>query len=852
MKKIEHVILINMQQHDIETILNTLSLSEKIQLCSGASAWRTPSIPSKNIPILKVSDGPNGVRGDGRKPSTSFPVGICMSSTFNNKLIHKVGQIIAAEAKQKDVDVVLGPTINLHRSPLGGRNFECYSEDPYLSGKMAIAFTDGVQSCGIGACPKHFVCNDSEFERHTLSVEIDERTLREVYLRPFEMVVKKSNPWMIMAAYNRINGIYACSHDRLINQILKQEWNWNGCVVSDWFAAKETIPNALGGLDLEMPGPSRVWGTKLLKAIEDQEVSEEIINDKTKRVLRTLLRAGRFNASKFHETPEVGVDVPEHRHVARAVAAEGMVLLKNDHNTLPLVTATSSLPQQRKTILCIGPNLMTPMTMGGGSSVVRTHKFLTPLQAIQTNYPNHNVVSLLGCLTHKFCPKPDRKCFTNTSTNDITTKEGLVLTLYDDIDKTMPRLNSIKIINTETIYLNNAFLPGNNTELAPCEAALAIGFYMPDISGIHEFGVLAVGSVRLFVNDTLVADNWNYSPGEAFFGRGSHEKKGTFTMTQNISYKITIEYKRPDDLDVGQISGIRWGIVKPTHDLMQECIDQASKTNEVEAVLIFAGTTSEWETEGCDRLSMSLPGRQNEMISKLAQVHPRVIVINNSGSPITMPWVNEVGAILQTWFSGEEYANALCDILTGKINPSGKLPITFPIQIEDTPAYANYPGANGMVRYEEGVFVGYKNYVSRNIATLFCFGHGLSYSTFEMKNMCVDKQADGTWHVAVDLYNTGIYDGMQVVQLYIEPVLPKVVRPKMELRQYQKVHLNSGERSRVAFNLDPMDTFAYWDVTNGNWHVDSGAFIIHLSFSSEDISISKQIEVTDDGKRSKM
>ena len=268
------------QEIDLENILSTLTLDEKCTLVSGASIWRTHGIGGKNIPVLKVSDGPNGVRGDGGVASSSFPVGICMASSWNRKLLERVGNACAIEAKQKGVSVVLGPTMNLHRTALGGRNFECYSECPILSGELGASFTIGVQRENIGACPKHYVCNDSEFERHTISVEIDKRTLHELYLKPFEMVIEKAKPWTIMASYNKINGIYACSHDHLVNDVLKRRFGFDGLVISDWFAAKETIPNALGGLDLEMPGPSRVWGKKLIKAVQDGDVPEANINDK--------------------------------------------------------------------------------------------------------------------------------------------------------------------------------------------------------------------------------------------------------------------------------------------------------------------------------------------------------------------------------------------------------------------------------------------------------------------------------------------------------------------------------------------------------------------------------------------
>ena len=384
---------------DIEALLSSLLLEEKVKLVAGESFWRTHPIESAAIPVLKVSDGPNGVRGDGGVAAASFPVGICMASTWNKALIQRVGDAIADEAKSKDVQVVLGPTINLHRTPLGGRNFECYSEDPYLSGMLASAFTDGIQAKGVGACLKHYVCNDSEFERHTISVEVDERTLREVYLRPFEIAIERSQPWTVMASYNRINGIYACSHDALVNNVLKKEWGFDGLVISDWFAAKETIENALGGLDLEMPGPAVAWGAELLKAAQEGDVPESVIDDKVRRLLRVLERSGRFEDPV--EKPELGVDKLEHQKIAYQAAVEGMVLLKNEQ-VLPLKK------DDLNKIAVIGPNTKSFRIMGGGSSSLRPHYVKSPLDVLQETLQASEVRTAIGCTTHKFIPEPAR------------------------------------------------------------------------------------------------------------------------------------------------------------------------------------------------------------------------------------------------------------------------------------------------------------------------------------------------------------------------------------------------------------------------------------------------------------
>ncbi len=794
----------------VDEKLKLLSLAEKVKLVSGESMWRTFSVEQAGIPILKVSDGPNGVRGDGGKAAACFPVGICMASTWNMALIEQVGSDIADEAKSKDVQVVLGPTINIHRTPLAGRNFECYSEDPYLSGLLASAFTVGVQDKGVGACLKHFVCNDSEFERHTISVEVDERTLREIYLRPFELAIKKSQPWTVMAAYNRINGIYACSHHYLINEVLKSEWGFEGLVISDWFAAKETVENAKGGLDLEMPGPSIAWGKSLLESIRAGELDEGVVDDKVSRLLKVLEWSGRFDQPD--EKNEIARDQPQHRDTAYQAAAEGMVLLKN----------TGLLPLQAKQIskiALIGPNTHSFRIMGGGSSAVRPHYVSSPMEALAERLPQTELVSLPGCLTHKFIPEPPRR-WLSPAAGDADSVNGLLGRFYADTQR--EELVLERAIGASTVHARDDI-----------RAVVLEGRVLCETAGVHTFGLLSTGKARLYIDGELLIDNWRHvSPGDAFFSQGSAEQRAQLEMQTGQSVGLKIEYEVDPDKN---FKAVRYGILGPQPaDGIKDAVDLA---RDADAVLLMVGTNDDWETEGNDRLSLALPGDQDELISKVLEANPNTVVVNNSGSPISMPWLDDAPAVIQTWFAGQEFGCALADILLGEVNPSGKLPITFPTRLEDTPAFTNYPGEFGKVHYGEGLYVGYRWYSSRGIQPLFCFGHGLSYTSFEYSSLSIVEQTvDGSVTIEFDLLNSGERSGQEIVQVYLQALQSSVAKPKLQLASFAKVSLQPGEKQRLRRVLEA-ESFAHWDVEKGCWQWDAAVYSVHVGASSMDLRL---------------
>ncbi|XOV89097.1 MAG: glycoside hydrolase family 3 C-terminal domain-containing protein [Pseudomonadota bacterium] len=806
---------------DLEQILAALSLEEKVLLTAGESIWRTHAIESKGIPLLKVSDGPNGVRGDGGASAVSFPVGVCMASSWNTDLIRTLGRAIAEEAKTKSVDVVLGPTINIQRTPLGGRNFECYSEDPWLSATLATAFTRGVQSQQVGACLKHYVCNDSEFERHTISVEVDERTLREVYLRPFELAVRDSRPWTIMASYNRIHGVWACSHDELVNQVLKGEWGFDGLVISDWFAAKETVPNALGGLDLEMPGPAASFGDKLLAAVISGEVPVAVVDDKVRRLLRVLDWTGKF--SDPADRPEQALDRPEHRAIARQAATEGMVLLKNN-GVLPLA------PENLQTLAVIGPNAREFRIMGGGSSSLRPHHVSSPLDALTDQLGQTRIEVVEGCTTHKYLPAPDPN---RLSPERGSNTPGLRCEFYATPDtKTTPLME--RVIARGTIMLGG--MAGGSRP----KSAILRGFFTPEVSGKYEFGLFSTGAATLSLGGELLIDNASdTTPGDAFFGQATSEKRAAVTLEAHQPVEMTIAFTATNEAN--NFRAFRYGILPPQPE--DAIADAAALAATADAVLLMLGTNDDWETEGNDREMLSLPGEQDQLVAAVCAANPNTIVVNNSGSPVAMPWVDSVAAIIQTWFPGQEYGHALADLLLGHANPSGKLPITFPKRLEDTPAFTSYPGEFGKVYYGEGLFVGHRWYDARDIEPLFCFGHGLSYTHFTYERIERDTFDGESFSMAVVVTNTGDRAGMETVQIYVQPVAPGVARPLRELRTFAKVELAPGETRSIPITL-AREAFAYWNPVEHNWVVEAGQYLVHAASSSRDIRLTREVTIS--------
>ena len=652
---------------DVSAIVNQMSLEEKAALCTGSSAWTTTPIDRLGVPAMLVSDGPHGVRrqpnihemGAESLPATCFPTASALAATWDVALIHVLGATLAQECIAQHVDVVLGPGANMKRSPLNGRNFEYFSEDPYLAGELAAAFINGVQSKGVGTSLKHFAANNQEFQRFTISAEVDERTLREIYLPAFEKAVKQAQPWTVMCAYNKVNGTFASEHDYLLNQILKEEWGFEGLVVSDWGAVRDRVAALKGGLDWEMPGPQARRVQAVVDAVNAGELDEAVLNEAVRRILRIV--------DKAQETPKGGsFDVDAHHALARRVAAEGMVLLKND-GLLPL--------GGQQTMAVIGRSARHPHFQGGGSSHINPTRVTEPFEALQ-----------------------------------------------------------------------------------------------------------------------------------------AHAGDATLTFAEGY----------PTD-----------------NSFRQALIDEAvAAARAADVALLFIALPTFKESEGYDRSDLDLTAQQIALIQAVAAVQPQTAVILNNGAPVVMgDWIDGVAAVLEAYMMGQAGGGAIADILFGTINPSGKLAETFPRHLEDTPAYLNWPGEAGAVRYGEGLFIGYRYYDARQIAVQFPFGHGLSYTTFAYSNPQVSATAfndtDGVT-VSVDVTNTGAVTGKEIVQLYVRDREAGLVRPEKELKGFAKVALEPGETKTVDIALD-FRAFAFYHPEHAQWITEDGDFDLLIGASSADI-----------------
>lgn len=808
----------------IEDLLRRMTIEEKVSMVAGSDAWHTTGVERLGIPAIKLTDGPNGARGSsfrGGVSSACFPVGISLASTWNPELIKRVGRALGEETKTKGAHILLGPTVNIHRSPLNGRNFECYSEDPYLTARIAVAYIKGVKEKNVGTSIKHYVCNDSEFERFSISSEIDERALREIYLPPFEAAVKEADTWSIMAAYNKINGVFASENRYTLIDILKKEWGFKGFVVSDWGGTKSTADAANGGLDLEMPGPALMMGDELLKAVNEDKVDKAVIDDKIRRLLRVIILSGAFENPE--EAPEQAIDKPEHRRLAREVAGEGIVLLKNSDNILPLDE------EKMESLAIIGPNAKVARILGGGSSSVRPHYVITPFDGIQSRADdNIHIAYEQGCDNNKMLQVVDPNWLKPAGDME---SQGLTVEYFNNLD-----LSGEPVFATKRTFMEIFWAGEISPEIDIQRFSVRFtGKFIPPETGTYKFSLISAGLSRLYIDGKEIIDNWtDQTPGEYMFGSGSQEMMIEQNMTIGQAVEITVEYSRQQTI---RFSALRLGCAPllPEDSIMRAAVIAA----ESDVALVFVGLSNEWETEGQDRPDMELPGKQVELIEKVAAANKNTVVVLNTGSPITMNWIEKVAGVVQAWYPGQECGNAIADVLFGDVNPSGKLPQTFPRRLEDNPAYINYPGENGKVYYGEGIFVGYRYYEKKKITPLFPFGYGLSYTLFEYGNLRLSASEfdlDDEIKATVDIKNTGEREGKEIVQLYVRDVESSLVRPEKELKAFQKVLLKPDESKPVTFTLNN-DALSFYDPCRQRWVVEPGEFEVLIGSSSQDIRV---------------
>lgn len=817
-------------EDDIERLVGAMTLDEKASLTAGADMWYLPPIERLGIPSLKVSDGPSGVRGDsliGRR-SLSIPCGTSVGSTWNPDLVRRLGDVLAAEARSKNVHVLLGPTVCIVRTPLAGRTFESFSEDPLLTARIAGAYVEGVQAGGVGCCIKHFACNDQEHERMTISAEVDERTLREIHLVAFEHAVQEAGVWSVMTAYNKVNGIYSGEQPDLIGGVLRREWGFDGLVMSDWFGTHSTVPAALAGLDLEMPGPSAWLGPTLAAAVRDGDIDESVVDGQVRNVLRLMGRVGLLDGADAEgvdatnsggtlaRSDEQQDDDPGRRAVARAVAAEGTVLLVNN-GLLPLDAAGPAVSR----VAVIGPNAAA-LAMGGGSSEVTPHRRRRVADALAERLPGAVVTSEIGCRLDRGLPSIDLRLLSD---------ETVDVAYFDNADRAGTPVATDQAHTARVIWIGS---PRPGLAVGAYSVRLSTTF-TPDVAGAWRLGLESAGRAVLRVDGEVVVDNSEPTKGPGFYGAGSAPVEVTLDLAAGHSYELEVDvWPRSTS---SPIMGARIGASPPdTGDEFERAVASAA---EADVAVVVVGSNGQWESEGHDRPDLSLPGRQRELVEAVLAVNPRTVVVVNAGSPVDMPWASDAGAVLMTWYPGEEGADALADILVGASEPSGRLPVTFPARVEDGPAGLGvegerYPGVEGRVVYGEGVLVGYRFYETTRLAPAFPFGFGLSYGDIVFDEVDVDSDGSG---VRVTLLNRGARRGTEVVQVYVRAPESLVRRPDRELAGFAKATIDPGCRETVEVALGP-DAFRYWDIEAHSWRTDPGRYEVLVGASSRDIRAS--------------
>jgi beta-glucosidase len=762
-----------------------------IDALAGTDMWHTA--PVAGLPVMRMSDGPAGVRGTSFSgpASASFPCGTALAATFDPELVRQVGAALAREAQSKSAQVLLAPTVNLHRTPIGGRNFECMSEDPVHTAAIATAYIQGVQGGGVACCVKHFVGNDTEFARFVVSSEIPERLLREVYLVPFEAAVAVGVR-SIMTGYNRLNGTFCSEHEWLLDQVLRGEWGFDGVVISDWYGTHSTVPALLAGLDIEMPGPPLHRGDKLRAALAGADEEQRILIESAIAASVERLRAlAQWTNAASAGAAEVTADDPATRAVSRRAAAASMVLLTNRDDALPLRPGAS--------LALIGPYAGTGRVQGGGSAQVRADQPSALLPALIER--GFQVSHARGCVIDKSVP-----ILQGQFRFHLTDAHG---------GEAIAQQTRLQLIRQHS----------EPDGLSGDVGARITGTFTVDTTGDWEIGLRAVGAATVTIDGNAVIALDGTEPLGSFYGFGSKEVIGRIHLEADIEHHLEVSYP-PSGGEA--MCGVMVG-ARPADqpDLIGEAVALATSSD---VAVVVVGTNEEWETEGEDRLSLVLPGDQDALVAAVLAANPNTIVVVNAGSPVTMPWVDRVPATLQMWFPGGQLGLALTDVLSGDVEPGGRLPVTFPRQLSDTPAAAYHPGDGVRAEYGEGHWIGHRWYRHQGIDPLFWFGHGLGYTTFELGSTVLDGTPAEGATVTTEARNTGSRSGHEVVQVYLryqgdhpdmEPVLRFVGSAK--------VFADPGEQVTATVVL-PRRAFESW--LDQRWQIPTGSFEVLVGRSA--------------------
>jgi beta-glucosidase len=801
----------------VADLLGRMTLDEKISLLSGINGMDLPANARLGIPSLKMTDGPLGVRVETGEKTTAFPAGIVSASSFDPELLGRMAAAMGVETLALGRDMLLGPCVNIARALQGGRNFESFGEDPFLAARMAEAYVKGLQSEKVLASTKHFALNNQETQRMVVDVRADERTIHEIYLPAFLAAVR-AGTWTVMASYNKLNGHYASENDFLMNQVLKKDWGFKGFVVSDWGATHSTIPAANAGLDVEMPSGDFFGGGKLQAAVKEGKVAPEIVDDKARRVLRAMIGGGAFDRKESDRPAKSVVGGPEHRALALRMAEEGIVLLKND-GVLPL-------DGRIKSVAVLGPSAAA-YRAGGGSSQVPPTATIDALDGLRERAGKDlRILYELGvpmageisAVEKSWLSPPEGK----------GSGHGLFGEYYANRE-----LKGAPAFTRQDANIDFDWGDGGPDKRVGVDdfSIRWTGRLRVPKDGSYELATRSDDGSRLWLDGKLIVDSWiDQAPA---------------TVSKRVELKAGRDYGlRVEYYEHAGGAMVRLGLLMTSTAEIPKAVAAAAKSD---AAIIFVGTSNDLESEGTDRSSLSLPEGQDELIKAVMAVNKRVIVVNQVGSPVLMsPWLGGVGAVVQAWYPGQEGGRAIADVLLGRVNPSGKLPVTFPKREEDASSFGNYPGQKESVSYAEGLYVGYRHFDKAGIAPQFPFGHGLSYTTFaysDLKVVLKDPLASAPdVEVSFSVANAGPRAGAEVAQLYVHDAAPKTDRPEQELKGFRRLELAPGETKRVTLSLGK-DAFAFYDAASHDWKLPPGRFTLRVGSSSRDIRLSQDLEL---------
>lgn len=807
---------------DLRARVERLDLETKVALLTGATVWLTRAVPEIGLRSMALSDGPAGVRGtraDDHLPSASFPSPTALAATWDVGAAAELGRAFAAEAHHQDVDVVLAPVVNLQRTPYGGRHFENYSEDPLLVGRIGAAMVRALQSHGIAATPKHFLGNETETERTSYVARIDERTLREVYLAPFVDVVE-AGAWMVMSAYNGVDdGVEAApmsEHRHLVVEVLKQELGFDGVVVSDWMAARRTVPAATGGLDLAMPGPYGPWGDALVEAVRGGEVAERVLDDKVLRLLRLARRVGALDDAPARTCPEVDVAV-----VLRDLAARATVVLHRTPGILPL--------GEVRRVALIGPNAVEAFTQGGGSAHVNPAHVVTPEQGLRDALGSEVELTVAqGCAARRLLPPADADRLGGWTLEHLDAAGRPVGT------STHPAQAQLHV-----------------TPLTADVARVVVtGRLRLEGDGPHQVGLHALGRHESSVGGTHLWTEQRTASGEDVLTSTNNNPPGASTTLEvddarELELRLDIEIPDLDDFGRWSVVVVRHAPPGPSEE--ERLAAAVADAAEADVAVVVVGTTEEVESEGFDRTTLALPGRQDELVRAVNATGTPTIVVVNAGSPVLLPWLDEVAAVLWTWFPGQECGHALADVLLGRTEPAGRLPWTLPAREDDVPDVTVRP-VEGRLDYGEGVFVGHRAWDAAGRGPARPFGFGLGWTVWETRGIAVDAvHPDGAVDLTVTVANAGERAGTAVAQVYLEPPQDGPVRPLRSLAGFATAYVEAGGVARVPVTVRARAS-QVWDVERHAWTRPAGTYRLHAGQHSRDLAVRVELVVDADGR----